>query len=404
MQEFLKLCFDLSYYLAITGFYGVLFHGDPLFLPAVFILPGLSLLDGLWSSRKGPSKLLRGLLPFLAAGAILLLGPTRAQFLRFLPFLVYYCSCLHSGRVSENEDSWLQSSRFVWISTALLLFPVLVIGELWRPAMEAAAPWLCLLLFSGLIRGRLLRLHSPDKRAEWKLLCLFGAACVFAALIRLPVLLQKLGLFLWRFLLLPLIELLFLIIGYISFAAYWLFNLILGLGEDGPLLPPASKIEAAKEALELEENAQALQENPVFKIIILVLCLAALAYALYRVFRRLIGVKEAHSEETEEAAGRVLSAPKQPKTFGRIRPKDPRLAVRFTFDKFLRECKARGVQIRPNMTAEMMLAAARDAFPGADPEELRQIWLPARYSSGEITEKDAKAAAALYKKLKKAKK
>lgn len=403
MQEFLKLCFDLSYYLAITGFYGVLFHGDPLFLPAVFILLGSSLLDGLWSSRKGPNKILRGLLPFLAAGGILLFGPTRAQFLRFLPFLIYYCFCLLSGRVSGNEDSWLRSSRFVWISTALLLLPVLVIGELWQPAMEAAAPWLCLLLFSGLIQGRLLRLHSADKRAEWKLLCLFGLGCVLAALIRLPALLQKLGLFLWRVLLFPLIELLFLIIGLVCYGAYWFFNLILCLGEEGPLLPPASAMEAAKETLELEENAEALRENPVFKIILLVLCLFALAYALYRVFRRLIGVKEEVPEEARAAEGRVLSAPKQTKTFGRIRPKDPRLAVRFTFDKFLRECKARGVQICPNMTAEMMLAAARDAFPGADPEELRQIWLPARYSSGEITEKDAKAAAALYKKLKKTK-
>ena len=53
------------------------------------------------------------------------------------------------------------------------------------------------------------------------------------------------------------------------------------------------------------------------------------------------------------------------------------------------------------MTGEELVAASQAVFPETDAEALKELWLPARYSSAPVSREQAAAAAALWKKLKK---
>ncbi len=97
MNVFLKLCFDLGCYLSVVVFYAALGEPRQPLPAAVLLLFASALIYGLWSSRRGPSRLLRGILPLLVLAGTLLFRPSRQDFLLLAPFLAYHFFAMHSG-------------------------------------------------------------------------------------------------------------------------------------------------------------------------------------------------------------------------------------------------------------------------------------------------------------------
>lgn len=84
------------------------------------------------------------------------------------------------------------------------------------------------------------------------------------------------------------------------------------------------------------------------------------------------------------------------------RPREGRAArqVRSQYRKFLRLCRDRGVSLSPGQTSGDIAALARGKLDGPAAEELRQLYLPARYD-GRAEPGAAQRARALVEQLKK---
>ena len=76
-------------------------------------------------------------------------------------------------------------------------------------------------------------------------------------------------------------------------------------------------------------------------------------------------------------------------------------AVRHQYRRFLKECLDRGFRITKDLDTEEIARAAEEYFPGAPLDELREIYILARYTDREITPREAKEAAEFYTRIRK---
>ncbi len=191
-----------------------------------------------------------------------------------------------------------------------------------------------------------------------------------------------------------------LLFGIVLYLLFVLINLIFKI-DDSPGAFPNLSVASAAEQMGLDETLEEVRANPWIRYLLLGIGIVLLSLILWRFFRRFLGVEAQRDKEAAVLSERELPPSRPLRRFGFLRPSDPRDAVRFYFDKFLREARRRGAELKPSMTGEELVAASQAVFPETDAEALKELWLPARYSSAPVSREQAAAAAALWKKLKK---
>lgn len=155
---------------------------------------------------------------------------------------------------------------------------------------------------------------------------------------------------------------------------------------------------AAGEPMELEENLEVIYdtiggaEAPEWLIwTAIALVSAAFIAAVCAVICRLTGAggeKERPARRTVYSSGFVQPAEHRRKAFG----SSPADVVRSCYRKYLVICARRGVMVNGSAASDEICRQSESLHANCGAGELRELWLPARFSSGPISESDAARA------------
>ena len=400
MTECYKLLFDLSLYYTLSGFYlSMLFGAEP--SPWGFLLlVAVTLTDAALRSRKRDPRAmhLTLLLPLL----VLLTRPGLRQLVQLLPAWVYLGWSLVTGQL--DTDYFEFRSRFGFgMRLLLLLLPGLPFWGKLPAALSAALPYLILTLADGVCLLRMLREQQRKGLRQAVYIGVFLAVCAGLTLGRAPQMLVKGFGLLYRNAIAPLIFCAAILFSSLAYALYLLLKWLLSR-RTADVPPPELQLSGIAEELGLKDAYDAnLRELAWLKPVGILLAAGLAALVLVLIFRRLLGDRSAGTAlpSASERTERLSPPPMKPRGPGKLRPRDPRLAVRFYYAKYLAECRSRGLTVSAGMTVTELAQQSRQLFPGVDPEKLARVYAPARYSSNAaVTRADADAAAAMWKELK----
>ncbi len=403
MTELYKLLFDLALYQTLSTFMLVLFGQRE---PSVVGFVSLSLtvlLDAVLRRRKLLQQGVLRFLPLLLPVAAFFFKPSLAQILQLLPAWVYTGWSIVTDRVSTDYDDF--KSRFGFGLRILLILN----AGLFSPknlglAALRTIPYLVLMLVVGVCLLRMLREKRPAGLRQGIYMSAFVLLCAGLTLGRAPqILLAGLGL-LYRTLLAPLLFGLSMALAGLFYVIYyalsWLGSLFGGNEE-----PPELELESAAEMMGMKDTMEELSSGPPWmRYVWIALGAALLILIVVLIFRRLLGLKAKNEPQSPYREQRERTAPilRTPRLSGPFRPRDPRLAVRYYYARFLAECRRRGLMLPKGMTSEEVAGYTSGMFPGADPMKLTKLYAPARYSECQaITKEDVNLASTAWNELKK---
>ena len=399
MTEFYKLVFDLALYTTLSGFFlrltarvapsGVMF----------LALCAAVALDAFLRSKeksRGAARFLPLLLPLLG----LLARPTLWQCVLAVPAWAYLCFSILSGRFELRYDQF-RAHYGLGLKLLILLVLCPLFPSEFAAALVEVIPYLVLMLVCGVCLLRMLREQRREGLRQGLYLAAFVAFCAGLTLGRAPQLLLKAAGIVYQNVLAPLLFVIAIALAAV-FYAFYLITAWLVKRRQGSTDPLQINLQGAAEVLGLEEEyKEYTMDFRWLKALLLVLGAALIVFLLVRLFRRLLGERASEAaalpfrDVPSSAQGRT-GAP----TPGRIRPRDPRLAVRWYYARFLHECRRRGVPLPAGMTAEEVSRRASDAFPGADTGALTALYRPARYQlTRRVTPEEVRTAAVAWNEL-----
>ena len=402
MVQVYKLLFDLSLYYCIGGYYLRLAAGEAPSVIGFLALCTCAALDALLRVRGVKGRRAR-ILPLLLPFAILLRWPGLWPALHLLPAWAYVAFSLLTDRVSLTYDGARSHFGFGLKMLVLLVLGPLFPGELKAAAVQAV-PYLVLMLVSGVCLLRMLREQRPAGLRQGIYMALFVLLCAGLTIGRAPqLLLQGFG-YVYRYVFAPLIFCLAIALGVLFYGFYlvmkWLVERAQGSSE-----PFQLQFSDAAEMLGIEEEYAAYTADLRWlKVLLIALGVCLLAFLLFRLFRRLLGERSSPAAmtgrpERVEPLSMLRRAGSGP---GRIRPREPRAAVRWYFARYLGECEKRGLAVPKGMTVEELCSRSAPLFPGADVTALAEVYRPARYQlSRKVTQEDVKRAAEAWNSIKK---
>ncbi len=400
MAEVCKLLFDLSLYHALTGFYLRCISGEGPSAACFLALAACAALDAFLRARGVKHRLLRSL-PLLLPFAALAAKPGLIPFLHCLPAWAYLAFSILTERTETTYDEF--RAHFGFGLKALLLF---VFGPLFPGALSGAAlgtiPYLILMLVSGVCMLRVLREGRGGVR-QALYMGAFVLLCAGLTVGHAPQLLLKAVGFLYRGVVAPLVFLIAVVLAAALYIFYLLAKWLVARAQgDAPELNIS--LESTADMLGLSDQYQAYTADLRWlKTLLIALLCALIAFLLFLLFRRLLGQRARPAERGAATEKRTVlpGMAASQRAPGRIRPRDPRLAVRWYYARFLEECARRGMRIERGMTVAELCAASVPLFPGADVQALAEVYLPARYQlSASISKEDVRRAAAAWKALK----
>ena len=400
MAGVLKILFDLSLYYTLTGFYLRCVSGQAPSAICFLALVLCAALDAFLRARGVKSRFLR-FLPLLLPFLSLLARPGLIPFLHCVPAWAYAAFSILTQRLDMRYDGF--RSHFGFGLKCLLL---LVLGPLFPGMLKDAAlgtiPYLVLMLVSGVCLLRLLREGRGGGVRQALYMAGFVLVCAGLTVGRAPQLLMKgIGLF-WSGVVAPAV---FLVAVVLAAALYIFYLLAKWLVERAQGETPTLDIslQSTAEMLGIEDQYnQYTADLRWLKTLLLALFCAFLAFLLFLLFRRLLGdrLKPAQSAAGLDKRAVLPGAFAPERAPGRVRPREPRLAVRWYFGRFLDECVRRGMALERGMTVAEVCDRSEALFPGADVRALAAIYLPARYqTSNAVTREDARRAAEAWNAL-----
>ena len=404
MAECYKLLFDLSLFYTVFGYYLSLAAKTP---PSAFCFLSLAasiFLDAFLRSRSLYEKAPRALrlLPLLLPLLALLSRPSTAQMLHALPVWLYLCFTMCTDRVYTDYDSFRSHFSFGMWMLVLMVFGPVFPGR-FSISLVGAVPYLTCMLFCGVCLLRMLREERPDGLRQAIYMAVFIVISVCLTIGKAPQLLLKVVGFIYRNMIAPLIYAAAIGISALLYVLYLIASWLISRTKGNPE-PLKIDLQSGAEMMGLgEEYQEYTADLRWLKVLLIAFAIAILLLILFLVFRRLLGDQSSKRDaspwkEHEDAAASSMMPQRKP---GFMRPRDPRLAVRWYYWRFLSECRRRGISITDGMTASELALACADAFPGADPAALTELYLPARYDPlGEISSDDARCASDLWHALK----
>ena len=404
MTECYKLLFDLSLYWTISGYY-LLIAGKTAPLVPAFIALSLSIcLDAFFRFRGlyGANKRLLRFLPLVLPMLSIIWRPTLIQALHILPVWIYLGWCMLTDRTEITYDRFRGHFAF-----GLRLLLVMVFGPMISPsigeAVILAVPTFVLMLFTGVCLLRMLREHRKSGARQALYLAAFVILCAALTIGKAPQLLLKGFSYLYRVVIAPLIFVLAIAFAGLFYGFYLVLAWLVARAR-GSYEPLQFNVQETAEMLGLEDQYAAYTRNFAWlRTLLIALAIAALLFLLWRVFRRLAGER---AKTSSASPWRIRSSATSNVTTSQrrslfLRPRAPRLAVRYYYARFLSECRRRSVNISSGTTASELAKNSSQAFPGADPGALTEIYLPARYSDrSAVTQEQVRNAAACWNDLK----
>ena len=406
MTEVCKLLFDLSLWFTLSGFYLRLAAGVGPSLWGFLALSAAVCLDALVRRRALPARragFLR-LLPLFPPLLSFLAPLTLWQALQLLPVWGYLGWSFRTDRVAISYDGFRSHFSFCLKLLLLLIFGPLFPGR-FGGALLASVPYLVAMLAFGVCLLRSLREQKPSGLRQGVYIALFLLVCAGLTLGKAPQLLLQAAGMIWQYALAPLIFAAAIVFAGVFYGVYlllrWLVERAQGSGE-----PFSPDIQGAAEAIGMGEEYAAVKANAAWlRVLLIILAVCLLLFLLYRMFRRMLGDPARDAKANPWTARDGLRSPASPQLRrgfqALLRPKDPRLAIRYDFARFLAECRRRGFSPPKSMTAAELASHSAERFPGADPAALAALYTPARYSARErVTSEDARRCAVLLRELK----
>lgn len=392
------LCSELCLYMASAGYLVSLFGETlpPLWYFGVFFVSGL--LCALLRNKKGflrflPLALL--VLAFLGADSVAAV---------ILPIPSVFMLALKA-----KERVWLadydRTKSVFSFGFAVLPVDVFVafISSGFEKMTARALPFFIVWMLLSILNLRLLRnpsVMSVKMRVMNALLVLlialigFGLssdACVSAVLAAASVV--------YTYVVMPLIFAVIAIAAVIPVLFAWLVSLLSRLFGDGSAVGEAGRLEENMEVIYDTIEGAKTPEWLIWLAVALVA--AAFVFAVCVVIRRLIGKAgpaRRVSEQPRYAAASVESVPHRRRNFG----KTPSDVVRNSYRKYLVICGKRGIPVDGSAASDEICRMSESLHSGSGAEELRALWLPARFSETEISESDADSARKALKTIGKA--
>jgi hypothetical protein len=260
-----------------------------------------------------------------------------------------------------------------------------------------------MMLVSGVCMLRILREKRGGGIRQGLYMGAFVLLCAGLTLGHAPQLLLKGVGFVYRGVVAPLVFVLAVVIAAVFYVFYLLTAWIVARrkGQDAEL---NLSLESAAEALGLSDQYAAYTADLRWlKTLLIVLLCAVLAFLLFLLFRRLLGDRPGGAPRAyaTERRGVLPGAASSEKPPGRIRPREPRLAVRYYFAHFVAECARRGLVITEGMTVTELCRQCAGHFPDAEVAALAEVYLPARYQlSRPVPRNDVRRAAEAWSALK----
>jgi hypothetical protein len=397
MAEFYKLLFDLSLYYTLVGYYFRLISGCAPSVAGFAALCLCAALDTLLRLRALPRAV--RVLPLFLPLAVLATRPGLWPLLHLLPAWAYVVWSSVTDRVTVRYDSFQERFGF-----GLKLLPLMVFGVVspsLRDAVFQTVPYLVVMLTAGVCLLRMLREKRPVGLRQGLFMVLFLLLCGGLTLGRAPQMLVKgLGL-LYRNLIAPLFFLLTMALAAVVFVLFTVLRWLVGVLQ-GNATPLSVDLQGAAEELGLGAQYEAYTGDLRWlRTLLLILAACAVGAGLFLIFRKLLGAPRGANPQTARREGvSALPAAAAERAPGRIRPREPRLAVRYYYAKFVAECARRGLAVPEGMTAQELCAVSAPLFPDADPAALTAVYLPARYQlSRPVPPEDVRTAAAAWKTL-----
>ncbi len=394
MTALYKLIFDLTVYYSLAGYYFNVIAGQApsaLGYLLLCITAGLYLL--LRSRGASPERCRPVLiLPVLT----FVLWPGIWSAIHMLPAWFYLGWALVTARTEITYLEYHSHFNFGLGIQGLMAPCFMFFPQRGGPAFIDAIPYITVLLAVGICLMRLLRENTKSGAKQAAFILAFVAGCALLTVGQAPQLLMAGVKWLYQHVVAVGILVLVLTVGmmfyYLGVAFYWLVSLL--KGEEAA--EPQMDMRSVAETMGLEEELLGATATPLW-LNILLYCLAGLLVlgVIFLIFRKLLGSRSGQTARTPwEEERESIDAPARRRRRSLTRPRDPRLAVRFYYARFLDECRRRGLSLRPGLTGEELAHYSEKLFPGAEgmPAKLTRVYSPARYSlrtpvtPGQVTE------------------
>ena len=189
---------------------------------------------------------------------------------------------------------------------------------------------------------------------------------------------------------------------YLIFGVVFLFQKLLSLFERKNSAG-ASQFEANLGALEEELGAAVGSGSDLPAKILLALGILGGLVLLFFLFRTMLGERmEKPIAEDSHRTGRTDPPQRPRERKNPLAPRTPEEQVRRCFKKLLQQSREAGVTFLISDTSERAAKRASAVFDPKGMEELRSLYIRARYSPEGVSKEEAKRARGVYEQLKKA--
>lgn len=396
-----KLIFDLAFYYTLTGFYLNIFTDAAVSAPG-FVLLCIMVFLNCMPNPRWPQKVSVWtlLLPLLS----LIKWPGMWAVIHLLPVWAYAGYCVWSDRTEVTYGDFHHRFGLSVGSLCSFLLAFLLSRNAPR-AFVVVIPYLIMMLVAGVCLLRLLRENTASGGKQALIMIVFVVCCGLLTAGKAPQMLMAVVGFVYEHVIA------IALLGVILFFGLTLYGLFAGIAWLASLLGAQGQqieldLRSVAEQVGLEAEITDHSGDIAWLRILGYILLAVLVTAvLVLIFRRLLGDRRGGRSENpwSEQKARLGSA-SLPGYRALVRPREPRLAVRYYYSRFLQEADRRGMEAVQGSTAEEIVDQARMYFPGADPQDLTAVYAPARYChTAPVTQADVTRAQAAWRRLKKTK-
>lgn len=405
----LRLLTDLCYFMFVISSITTKFDHSGMLMTSPFIMAAAGFLS-CYVNEKKPGRTLLRLAPVLLAGTAFIFTKTPVDYVVTIPMVIYlFILVLRERMTIAYEPTLDRFYLLLKIMPVALLFTVLASNM--DGFTEVMLPYMFFFLIVTVMLLRMLR-HSEkvntDNRFRLMNALEIGAVCVFGYLLSTGYVIsifKFVGNTTMNYVLRPLFTGAFYLLGIVAWPFRKLFGLIdvdledydfseLNIGEEAVDKGEMAVMEFYAEEAAKGGDAQIMQYVGIAVGVIVLIVLGVLLFRiLMRVGRR--GVDNQFGDYRES-----IDADPNEEKLGR----SPRDRVRAMYRKFLRMCVRVGLDPDLNLNSREVNQAMKKNFDTPAMDGLRDIYIRARYSSGNISEDDVKTAKEMLELARKAEK
>ena len=402
MVAVFKLIFDISIYYALSGFYLQLLFDAPPSAVSMLLLCAAVILHRLFL-QKMPRKWSHA--AFVIPLGLFAFSPGYIGWLHLLPVWGYAIFSMVTDRSVSDYKIFREQVRKRFL-LLLILIPGLLFADGSWDALSGIGLSLILLALSGIACLRCLRERNENMR-QLTIMLVITLACAVLTMLGVPQWLMGLLNKYVIQLVLRGIKLLLMLIAYCIFA---LFEWLVSINGTPQGTSGSQSMMSVAEIMGVEEGMAISADGRILWLEIAGYIVAAVAilFLLFLLVRKIIRsgkhlFQSAKQKGWEEEHLR-LESDEPRKRLPRIRPKDPRKAVRYYYGRYMQLCRKRGIKIHKSWTCRELGAASSPVFPVQELSELETFYEAARYNTTEEVQlQHVKQMSAIWKKLKKAK-